>query len=147
MKSDFRFALLRKYAASEKLHNCFLALGLMLLLPGCDSARKTPDRASSARQSALPVRKVQTVRVAEQRIERSVIALGCLLAFEQATISAKVPGRVQEILVDIGSRVQRGDILAIMEPIDYQLKVQQAAAALSGSRRLGLAAGQRKRSG
>lgn len=82
----------------------------------------------------MPPRKVQTARVTERRIERTVVALGSLVAFEQATLSAKVAGRVQEIRVDIGSRVRRGDPLAIMEPIDYQLKVQQSAAALSQAR-------------
>jgi RND family efflux transporter MFP subunit len=109
-------------------------VGLLLALPACDSGQKSPGAKSGADRPAMPPRKVQTARVTERRIERTVVALGSLVAFEQATLSAKVAGRVQEIRVDIGSRVRRGDPLAIMEPIDYQLKVQQSAAALSQAR-------------
>ncbi len=134
VKSHFPLVWLRKCGRCTARPRRFLAIGLLLALPACDSARKPADRSSRAGQPPLPPRKVQTARVAEARIERTVIALGSLVAFEQATLSAKVPGRVQEIRVDIGSRVRRGDPLAIMEPIDYELKVQQAAAALSQAR-------------
>jgi RND family efflux transporter MFP subunit len=134
VNNDFPSAGLHKYARRQAPPRWFLALALMLALPACDSARKPAGGKSGAGQPALPPRKVQTARVAERRIERTVIALGSLVAFEQATLSAKVAGRVQEIRVDIGSRVRRGDPLAIMEPIDYQLKVQQAAAALTQAR-------------
>jgi RND family efflux transporter MFP subunit len=76
-------------------------------------------------------------------MERMVTALGSLAAYEQATVSVKVPGRVQHIDVDLGSIVKRGQILAQIEAQDYQLRVQQAEAALAQARvRLGLAPGQ-----
>jgi RND family efflux transporter MFP subunit len=76
-------------------------------------------------------------------MERMVTALGSLAAYEQATVSVKVPGRVQSITVDLGSTVKRGQVLAQIEAQDYQLRVQQAEAALVQVRvRLGLAPGQ-----
>lgn len=114
------------------LSQLLFAGALALALTACNGEKK-PATAGSGRTTPPP-RKVQTVPVIERRVERSLIALGSLSAHERATLSAKVPGRVQSIQVDIGSRVRRGEVLAQIEPRDYELKVQQAAAALSQSR-------------
>jgi RND family efflux transporter MFP subunit len=53
----------------------------------------------------------------------------------------KVPGRLRSITVDLGTLVQRGQLIAQIEPQDYQLRVQQAEAAVAQARvRLGLPA-------
>ncbi len=133
MKNEVPFAWW-KFSRHNALSVYALAIGLMLALAACDSSRKPADRRARSGPPSGPPRKVQTARVAERRIERTVIGLGSLMAFEQATLSAKVAGRVQQIRVDIGSRVRRGDTLATMDPIDYELKVQQASAAVSQAR-------------
>jgi RND family efflux transporter MFP subunit len=107
---------------------------LSLSFPACDSGQKPAARGVKGERPALPPKTVQTARVTERRIERSVIALGTLAAYEHATLSAKVPGRLETIQVDIGSRVRRGDKLAQIEARDYELKVQQATAALAQAR-------------
>jgi RND family efflux transporter MFP subunit len=72
-------------------------------------------------------------------LERTVTALGSLAAYDQATLGAKVPGRLSTIPVDFGSAVERGQLIAQIEQRDYQLRVQQAEAALAQARtRLGL---------
>jgi len=77
--------------------------------------------------------------VAEAPLERTTVALGSLAAFDQATVSVKVPGRLRSITIDLGSIVQRGQLIAQTEPQDYQLRVQQADAAVAQARvRLGL---------
>ncbi|TAH35541.1 MAG: efflux RND transporter periplasmic adaptor subunit [Planctomycetota bacterium] len=82
---------------------------------------------------------VRTAVVEELRWERSIAALGRLAPHEQATLRAKVPGRVTEWLVDMGTPVRRGAVLARQERTDYQLRVAQAAAALDQARaRVGL---------
>ena len=79
------------------------------------------------------------MRVAEAPLERTTTALGSLVAFDQATVSVKVPGRLRSITIDLGSVVQRGQLLGQIEPQDYQLRVQQAEAAVAQARvRLGL---------
>jgi len=80
-------------------------------------------------------------RVLDTPLERTTAALGSLVAFDQATISVKVPGRLRTITVDLGTLVQRGQLIAQIEPQDYQLRVQQAEAAVAQARvRLGLPA-------
>lgn len=67
-------------------------------------------------------------------MERTVTAVGSLIAYEQATLSIKVPGRLQTVAVDLGSVAKKGDLLAQVDPRDYELRVKQAAAALAQSR-------------
>jgi RND family efflux transporter MFP subunit len=81
--------------------------------------------------------------VAQVPLERAVTALGSLAAYDQATVSVKVPGRLQKISVDLGSVVRQGQVIAQIETQDYQLRVQQATASLAQARaRLGLGADQ-----
>lgn len=84
-------------------------------------------------------RQVKVARVEEQPVGVSVNVTGTLAAQDEATLSIKVPGRVNTITVDLGSVVRRGQVIAQVEPGDYRLRVQQAEAALQQARaRLGL---------
>jgi RND family efflux transporter MFP subunit len=77
--------------------------------------------------------------VSEAPFGETVTANGTLAAYDQTTVSVKVPGRVRAINVDLGSVVRRGQVIAQLEQRDYQLRVQQAEAALAQARaRLGL---------
>ena len=126
---------------------------LAYLGPGCTNdtpasaqhkqAREDPGAPKSVKEDPGAPKPVKVARVGQVPMERMVTALGSLAAYEQATVSVKAPGRVQNIGVDLGSIVKRGQILAQIEAQDYQLRVQQAEAALAQARvRLGLAPGQ-----
>jgi RND family efflux transporter MFP subunit len=65
---------------------------------------------------------------------RAIPVTGTLAAQEQSVLSAKVSGRLQRLEVDLGSVVRQGDLLAQVEPRDYELRLQQAAAALAQAR-------------
>lgn len=120
-------------------------LGVPLLLaaiffPACKgdpqaSQRQQPGRPGDSR----PARQVKTAAVAETPFGETVTANGTLAAFDQTTVSVKVPGRVRVISVDLGSVVSRGQVIAQVDPEDYRLRVQQAEASLAQARaRLGL---------
>jgi biotin carboxyl carrier protein len=115
-----------------------LALFCFSFLTSCKS-----DYPASARQSSpgkQPVRQVKTTSVVEAPFGESVTANGTLAAFDQTTVSVKVPGRLKTIFVDLGSVVSQGQVIAQVEPEDYKLRVQQAEASLAQARaRLGLA--------
>lgn len=82
---------------------------------------------------------VKAIQAKASPVERTVSAFGSLAALDRATLSTKVSGRLQTIPVDLGSEVRQGDIIAQIEPRDYQLQVQQAEALLAQARaRLGL---------
>ena len=72
-------------------------------------------------------------------MERAVSVIGALAAIDQATLSVKVSGRLQSLIVDLGTRVKRGELVAQIESVDYELKLRSAEALLAQARaRLGL---------
>ena len=84
-------------------------------------------------------REVRVTRVSEMPLGASVSVTGTLAAQDEATLSVKVPGRLRAVNVDLGSVVRRGQMVAQLEQQDYQLRIQQAEAALQQTRaRLGL---------
>ena len=116
----------------------FLFIGLAVFFTSCKSDYQASQRQNRAGQAAAP-RKVKTAPVAETPFGETVTANGTLAAFDQTTVSVKVPGRLRTISVDLGSVVRRGQLIAQLEPGDYQLRVQQAEASLAQARaRLGL---------
>ena len=93
-----------------------------------------PDRAAS--------RQVRVAAASLGALPRVVTVSGTLAAEDQVALGMKVSGRLEGLAVDLGSRVTRGQELAHVVPTDFQLRVDQAEAALEQARaRLGLAAG------
>src|SRR5258706_14448527 len=117
-------------------------ISLCALLPrgslACKSDYPASGKAASPESKGQP-RPVKTVKVAEMPIGQTVTVNGTLAAYDHTTLSIKVPGRLQMISIDLGSVVHKGQAIAQVEQQDYQLRVQQAEAALAQARaRLGL---------
>lgn len=66
-------------------------------------------------------------------VQRWVGAVGNLYGNEEATISAKVAGRVMEIYCDVGDRIPAGGKLAQIEKTDYDLALKQKDLAMRTS--------------
>jgi len=108
-----------------------------LMSSACKSS--TPNAAGPRPGGEVAPRQVKVTQVSEMPMERGLTAFGALAAFDEATISVKVPGRVRSITVDLGSNVRKGQLIAQLDPTDYQLRVEQAEAALAQARaRVGL---------
>jgi RND family efflux transporter MFP subunit len=120
----------------------FLSVSLLLaalFLTSCKSDYQASARQGRAGDNRAP-RQVKTVAVAETPFGETITANGTLAAYDQTTVSVKVPGRVRVISVDLGSVVSRGQVIATVDSEDYRLRVQQAEASLAQARaRLGLA--------
>ena len=110
-----------------------LAAPLATLLAGCGG-----DAASAARKGAKAsegeARQVRVVKAEESRLARTVDVSGTLAADQQATLGLKVAGRLDKILVDIGTPVRRGQAIARLVPTDFELRVTQAQTALVQAR-------------
>lgn len=124
------------------------AVCLLFVLPFVSAACKSgyqagaqQERAGGGRGEAREPRQVKTARVEEMAVGEPLTVNGTLAASDSATVSVKVPGRVQGVGVDLGSVVRRGQLVARLEPQDYLLRIQQAEAALQQARaRVGLSA-------
>jgi len=108
-------------------------LVMVLILSGC-----RPDRPEFAvpNSDSTPPREVLTTVATRRPVNRVLSVLGSFTAKQEAELSAKVPGRLASIHVDLGSQVQSGDVIAQIESRDYELRLQQAEAALAQAKAL-----------
>jgi len=124
--------------AQAKDQFVILFLPVLFLLGGCGGgeAQVAASRGSAAN---LPAKQVKLAKSEARRLTQTVTAPGTLAADEQATLSFKVAGRVNEIKVDLGSQARKGQVIAVLETIEFKVRLQQAEAALQQARvRLGL---------
>jgi HlyD family secretion protein len=61
-------------------------------------------------------------------------ASGFVVARRSATVSAPIPGRVVEVLIDAGSHVTAGSVMARLDDRPYRIRLDQVRAALEQAR-------------
>ncbi|MEO6035801.1 MAG: efflux RND transporter periplasmic adaptor subunit [Verrucomicrobiota bacterium] len=119
------------------LRPIFFHAAFALLLCSCNQKPAPPNKTA---EGNMP-KTVRTMKAEVRPMERTITVTGSFNARERATLSVKVPGRLEKIEVDVGSIVKKGDLLAQIERVDYELRVRQAEATLAQAQaRLGLAA-------
>jgi RND family efflux transporter MFP subunit len=117
---------------------CAAIFALTFLLFSSTACKSGYPVAAKGGNSAA-AREVRLAKVEDRAMEDVVSVTGTLAAYEQATISSKISGRIRTINVDLGSVVQAGQVIAQLETRDAQLRLQTAEAALAQARaRLGL---------
>src|SRR6266446_5310221 len=86
-----------------------LSILTVITLCGCKRSTGNPST------PAAPPMSVQMVRPKRDEITRSITLPGNVLAYQQATLYAKVAGYLKTITVDKGDRVRQGALLAEIE--------------------------------
>ena len=127
--------------ANIRFEVSLLLLLILPLLSGACAGGESQVAASRGREGGvnLPVREVKVANSEARRLALTVTAPGTLAADEQAMLSFKVPGRMSEIKVDLGTQVSKGQVIARLETTEFNVRLQQAEAALQQARvRLGL---------
>jgi membrane fusion protein, multidrug efflux system len=109
-------------------------LFLSLLLLACDrsSDAKGPESAGkpAAKQRQVRPFPVEVQKVATQKVDYTITAVGTVEAFEVVQVTARVAGVVEKVRFVEGERVKLGQVLVEIEPARYQLAVRSARAAL-----------------
>ncbi len=89
---------------------------------------------ASAGYRALEVETVQAAARQAATISREgqpvLTASGYLVARRDAVVSAKIQGRLSELRVEEGDRVQKGEVIATLENADFVANVERARAQL-----------------
>lgn len=62
-----------------------------------------------------------------------VIETGTIDAVKSVEVKSRVSGRLAKLLVDVGDVVKQGDLIAVIDPKESQLQVDQARAQLMGA--------------
>ncbi len=130
---------------STRRHCSFRSILLLpavtsLVLFGSSCARDTSGKSQNGKPGAPAQKpKVKAAAVEQRQQRRAVEVVGTLFAYDEVTVSSEAEGRVEEVMVDVGDRVGKGQTLARVSPVEFQLTVDQQQAALRQARaRLGL---------
>ncbi|BCX81657.1 membrane fusion protein, multidrug efflux system [Methylomarinovum caldicuralii] len=107
-------------------------LGLVLLLAWVQGAFATKVPPGNTGRPGKTV-SGPTVAVAETPLPRRLRWPGTVSADTVAHIAPKIPGRILEIGVDIGSRVEQGQLLARLEDSEIRARLKAAQAALAAA--------------
>jgi HlyD family secretion protein len=100
------------------------ALLLLTMLAACTSEVKT---AATRGKNVKAVEAVKTDMVIHQEYA------GKTRPAQEITVSAKVPGRVQLVNADVGTAIQKGDILFTMESDNAKAQLKQSESAVGGA--------------
>ena len=91
--------------------------------------------ALSGRGGAVEVRTATAVATGGGSSATSVLdASGYVVARRMATVSAKVTGRVREVLIEEGMAVEEGQVMATLDPVDADAQHDRARAQLGAAR-------------
>lgn len=101
-----------------------LCLPAAVWMAGCGKAPEPPPE---------PVRPVHVIKVGDPSHERLRTFAGTVRPAVEADISFRVAGKIVELPIKPGVEVRAGDLIARLDPSDYELQVKQSEAQLSQS--------------
>ena len=99
----------------------FSALSVLFSVAACREAPPPPVER---------IRAIKTITVSEHASGRSRQFSGVLEAADRSSISFEVSGNVREVRVDVGDRITKGQVLAVLDKRTYNLNVRAAEAEL-----------------
>lgn len=114
------------------LGTAILVLGLSFLpLTGCKEKPKEQQGATARPETV----KVSVSTALQGKAARQIEIMGSLQAVEQAEISAKISGNISSLPVVLGTRVNKGDLLAEINAGEISARMRQARAQLEQANR------------
>ena len=84
----------------------------------------------SARASVAPVVPVSVATAERRDVPYYLMGLGSVNAYYTVSVKSRVDGELMQVNFKEGQNVQKGDLLAVIDPRPYQVALEQAQAAL-----------------
>lgn len=114
-----------------KTRHIVIALVLLALVAGVMRAmsnRRTQQQlaaATNTAQTQIELAKTDVIVLQERELTQTLAVTGTVKALNYAVIKAKVAGELKEVLVREGDRVKAGQVLARIDPVEYQRRWTQ----------------------
>ncbi|MFO1161239.1 MAG: efflux RND transporter periplasmic adaptor subunit [Reyranellaceae bacterium] len=93
----------------------------------------TAANASRPSANGPIVRPVRVAEIVYQTRSRSLVLAGTVVPRIETTLGFRVAGKIVSRVVDVGTAVKAGDLIAELDPADYRLAVDNARAALASA--------------
>lgn len=100
---------------------------------GCSGTQKVDASSGPAPESAVTV---AVAPVARHPISRAITISSELVPYQEIDLYAKESGYLKQLLVDYGTRVKKGQLVAELEIPELQMQLQQDAAAIKNQQEL-----------
>ncbi len=110
----------------------WVIIGVVILVCG-GGGFAVKNMMGKAAQAMAEQNKEEAYRVERGDLQVQVIETGTLEAKKVVEVKSRVSGRVARLLVDEGDMVQQGDLIAVIDPQETELQVQQNRAQLKGA--------------
>ena len=112
----------------------FFALLMLLALLAClDACSRSQAVRAGHRSEEESVTTVGVTCVTRKPMMRQITISSELVPFQEIDVYAKEAGYVKDLLVDYGSRVQKGQLMAVLEIPELEMQLKQDAAAIEGA--------------
>ena len=98
-----------------------IGLTLLLILVACGKEKEVTP-------SDLNIRPVTYIQVEDSKAQLNREFSGTIIPEVISKLSFRVPGTVIERDVSLGSQVKKGEVLAVLDPTDYEIKYEEAKA-------------------
>jgi RND family efflux transporter MFP subunit len=114
----------------------------MALLAGCSRRQEANAETNRNANRGPDHTEVATAPVIERSAQRGLEVVGSLEAEDEVTLSSQASGNLEEIGVDVGTPVRRGQVIGRIDQRELKLKVDEAEASLrQAEARLGVQRG------
>lgn len=85
-------------------------------------------KAATAPPATVEPLRVETARLARHDVARKLVIVATLEPWQRTVLYAKVPGYVSELRVDRGSRLEKGELIAVVDIAETRAEVPRALA-------------------
>src|SRR5713101_9797585 len=106
------------------LTGCLIAL-LTAGLTACGKNQKVRAESSGSKEISVGITKV-----GRKTLERQLTVSSELVPFQEIDVYAKESGYVRDLLVDYGTRVKKGQVIAVLEIPELEAQLRQDDAAI-----------------
>lgn len=105
----------------------YILAGLTLALAACSNERKVTEKAAAM---PMMMQSFETISIHKTNPKVTLKLAGELLADQETALYAKVNSYVQQIKVDIGSKVTAGQVLVVLDALEIQAQLATAKSKL-----------------
>ncbi|MFH0840985.1 MAG: efflux RND transporter periplasmic adaptor subunit [Bacteroidota bacterium] len=100
----------------------------IMIFSGCAPRSGDPAGALNDSTAVKAVIPVKVIDLSKTKIARTIDYTATILPFEEVNMAPSTPGRIEQIYVETGDKVSRGERLFLMDRTQlYQLKLQLAS--------------------